>query len=172
MSDIGKAWVDGIREPSHSELENREHHEKYSAMLSNEFDERVKKLASLLDHPRDERGGLWISAFDFESRANRRNSNLAKKEIENLNSFIPAGKEVLMCKGYHFSIQGWGGKYYLQINYKYGTVPLFYLDKTELTKQVYLDADMLATISSLREQYKDDGICIADANTLNKKFKF
>lgn len=44
--------------------------------------------------------------------------------------------------------------------------------KTGITKQVYLDVDMLATIEALREQYKDDGICIADANTLNKKFKF
>lgn len=67
MSDIGKAWVDGIREQSYSEVENREYHEKYSASLSKEFDERIAKLSPLLSHPRDERGGLWISAFDLKA---------------------------------------------------------------------------------------------------------
>lgn len=178
MSDIGKAWVDGVREPSYAEVENRAYHEKYSEMRTKEFNERIQKLAPLLEHPRDERGGIWISAFDFESRFNKRHEVLsAKKDIEKLSSFVPAGKEILMCEGYHFTLQYNFDKqmqvrYYLLLNYKYGSVALFYLDKTEDTEQAYLTADMIATLLELQEQYSEAGICIADANDINKKFNF
>ena len=170
MSDIGKAWVDGVREPSYTEIESRIHHQKYSELMSNEFDERVKMLAPLLDHPRDGNGGLWISAFDFESRANRRNSHLAKKAIETLNSFVPPGKELLMAEGYYFTLQAWGGRHHLQLHHKMGAFPLFYLETGD-NKQAYLTAENLATLENLLEKYKD-GVEGYDADDIKKTFNF
>lgn len=175
MSDIGKAWVDGVREPSYSELENREYHKKYSAILSNEFDERVKKLAPLLDHPRDERGGLWVSAFNFESRFNKRHEiNDARKAIEKLNSFTKEGKELLMAEGYYFTLQRNFNKqmqvrYFLQLHHKTGTLPLFYLETGD-NEQVYLTAENIATLQNLLEGY--DVIEGYDADDIKKTFNF
>lgn len=176
MSDIGKAWVDGVREPSYAEVENRAYHEKYSEMRTKEFNERIQKLAPLLEHPRDERGGIWISAFDFESRFNKRHEVLsAKKDIEKLSSFVPAGKEILMCEGYYFTLQRNFTKqmqvrYFLQLHHKLGAAPLFYLETGE-NEQAYLSASMLATLENLIEKYPN-GIEGIDADAIKKTFNF
>lgn len=171
MSDIGKAWTEGVREPSYAELENREYHKKYSELLAKKFNERIEKLSPLLDHPRDERGGIWISAFNFDSRFNKRHEiNAAQKAIQELNSFVKEGVELLMGNGYYFTMQAWGGRYYLQLHHKMGALPLFYLETVE-NKQAYLTADMLATLEELLEKYKD-GIDGYDADAIKKTFNF
>ena len=176
MSDIGKAWVDSIREPSYAEIENRAYHKKYAQIWVRDFNERVSKLSPLLSHPRDENGGVWVSAFDFSSRFKKSNKIIAaRKAIEKLNSFVKEGKEILMCEGYYFTLQRNFDKqmqvrYFLQLHHQLGAAPLFYLEAGE-NEQAYLSASMLATLEELLEKYKD-GIGGYDADDIKKTFNF